>query len=350
MKLLIVIVIVYLVQICLAIHRSPLFGGRSAGDRFDDNAYSIVPNVTGFSLLLIHSGDIINGIQAVYQLENGKNKTSTYHGGPGGETNNIELAPGMSIVRVEGELISGPVSSQQYLTSLSVYARYPEDLKLQRYGPFGKPSTGEFTFSFAGIVVGLFGRSEKRLDAIGFDIDTFPSAVLPYYKKTSLVGTRDGDAFDDDIVSFSPVRIKSLIIRYGGVVIGIKTIYVLRNKSLLVKCHGEFHNKTTSTAIKPNNATVEKDDVCSETVPDDAQIDFADDERIMQVDIHTTVGSEIIEFIMISTSDSQGSVKTYGPYGRSEGPYGHAATFRGVINGFFGYERDEWICSLGFYI
>ena len=354
MKLLqLAVTVVALVQTSLAVPRSPLFGG-DAGVHFDDNASSIVPKVIGFQRLLIHSGDAICGIQAVYELENGGNVTSTYHGGSGGKINSIDLALGMSIVRVEGVLMIDPVSFQNYnISSLTLYARYPEDLKFQSYGPFGKPGTGEYPyypFSYAGIVVGLFGRSDKHLNAIGFDIDTFPSAVLPYYKKTSTIGVKDGDAFDDDIVSLSPVRIKTLVIRQRGVIYGIKTTYALRDGSLLVKGHGEFRNKNISAALTQDNSTIRKDEIDLEAAPaEDDQIDFAEDERIMQVDIRTTVGSEIIEMIMITTSDSQGTRKTYGPYGISWGPYAEAATFHGVVNGFFGYER-EWMCALGFYI
>ena len=58
--------------------------------------------------------------------------------------------------------------------------RFPESLNLGKYGPYGG-NTGSVKrpFGFPDIILGLFGQSNDYLDAIGFDIDTFPSPALP---------------------------------------------------------------------------------------------------------------------------------------------------------------------------
>ena len=97
------------------------------------------------------------------------------------------FGPGMSIVRIEGEMSAEGNTSQQHLTSLTLYVRFSEDLKLGKYGPYGSSGSGKYPFSFPGVILGLFGQSNDDLDAIGFDIDTAPSPTLPYYKKKLLL-------------------------------------------------------------------------------------------------------------------------------------------------------------------
>ena len=91
-----------------------------------------------------------------------------------------------------------------------LYVRYPENLKLGKYDPYGSPGSGKNRFRFAGVIVGLFGQSSKQLDVIGFDIDTTPySPALPYYDKASVVRVDIGELFDDEVESLSPVRINT---------------------------------------------------------------------------------------------------------------------------------------------
>ena len=71
----------------------------------------------------------------------------------------------MSVVRIEEKMSAEGNTSQQHLTNLTLY---------------GSPGSGEHWFSFAGVIVGLFGQSSEQLDAIGFDIDMTPcSPILP---------------------------------------------------------------------------------------------------------------------------------------------------------------------------
>ena len=214
-----------LVESALALHRSPLFGGYAGGDPFDDGAYAVVPPVTGIKSLIIRHGDSIDGIQVVYALENGQNITSAYHGGLGGKADLIQLADGEYIARIQGEMISGGPPTTQYLTSITLYTRNVQDAAVKWYGPFGKANGHEgVPFSFAGVVVGFYGRSGTYLDAIGFDIDV-ADFIYPFYSKTSLVGGNGGDAFDDTtFLPYFPIRIKTLVVRHGDNIDGIEKL------------------------------------------------------------------------------------------------------------------------------
>ena len=339
------LVYTYLIQASLALYRSPLFGGSDMGDNFDDQTYSMEPKVIGFIRLLIRSStNGIKGIQATYELEDGEIKTSDYHGGNTGEVNNsIGLPPSESIVRIEGELSAKGNTSQQYLTSLTLYVRYPEDLKLGKYGPYGSPGSGKYPFSFPGVIVGLFGQSSEQLDAIGFDIDTtIYSPVLPYYKKTSVAGVDIGKLFDDDLASLSPVKITTLTIRYSNWIDGIATTYVLRNGTSVVKGHGTFNSITPIPVFSGKQS--DKDN--TKAISEDIVIHFADDEWILRIGIGTEGGKGPINSLMIMIRNSQGMWKSYGPYGKPLAS--ETITIDGTITGFYGYESEK-INALGFY-
>ena len=341
------LVYAYLIQASVALYRSSLFGGSNKGDTFDDQTYSLTPKVIGFSKILIRSSaNGIKGIQATYELEDGEIKTSTYHGGNIGEVNNsIGFPPGMSVVRMEGEMSAEGNTSQQHLTSLTLYVRYPEDLKLGKYGPYGIPGSGKHRFSFAGVIVGLFGQSSEQLDAIGFDIDTTPySPALPYYDKTSVVGVDIGEPFDDEVESLSPVKITTLTIRYSSLIDGIATTYVLRNGTSVVKGHGALKS-ATSMSVLSGKRMYDKD-ITKAITSEDAVIHFADDEWILHIHAGTEGGKGPINSMKITTRDSQGMWKTYGPYGRPLGT--DPVTIDGTFSGFYGYASDK-INALGFY-
>ena len=222
----------------------------------------------------------------------------------------------MPIVRIEGELVGN--TSQQYLTNLTLYVRYPEDLKLGKYGPFGSPSSGKNQFSFVGVILGLFGQSSEQLDAIGFDIDTTPySPALPYYKKTSVEGADIGKLVDDEIASLSPVKITTLTIQYSSWIEGIETTYVLRNGTMVVKGHGVF--KSCTTTSKPFLRDKLSDEDNTKSTSEDAVIHFADDEWMFSIDVGTDDGKGPINSLTITTRNSEGMRKTCGPYGASLG-------------------------------
>ena len=105
--------------------------------------------------------------------------------------------------------------------------RFPEDLKLGKYGPYGSPGSGKYPFSFSGVILGLFEQSNDNLDTMGFDIDTAPSPTLPYYKKTSVVGVDIDELFDDALASLSPVKIKTLKIYRYDTVTGLMVLRLL---------------------------------------------------------------------------------------------------------------------------
>jgi hypothetical protein len=165
--------------------------------------------------------------------------------------------------------------------------RFPEDLKVGKYGPYGSPGSGKYPFSFPGMILGLFGQSNDYLDAIGFDIDTtLYSPDDPYYKKTSVVGVDIGEPFDDALASLSPVKITTLTIRYSEWIDGIETTYILRNGTTVVKGHGAFNpTKATHLSVSVRNKQKfnDKNDTKVVISQDDAII-FADNEWILRID------------------------------------------------------------------
>ena len=97
-------------------------------------------------------------VRTTYELEDGEIKTSPYHSGNAGEVNNsIVIGLGTLIVRIEGELYSEGNTSQQHLTSLALYVRFPEDFKLGKYDPYGSPGSDKYPFGFPGVILGLLG-------------------------------------------------------------------------------------------------------------------------------------------------------------------------------------------------
>ena len=328
------LIYVYLFQASFALYRSPLFGGSDKGGNFDDRAYSMTPKVIGFTKFLIQSSTTgIKGVQATYELEDGQIKISPFHGGNAGPVNNsIGIGVGMPIVRIEGELSSEGNTSQQHLTSLTLYVRYPESLNLAKYGPYGgnTGSVKKHPFGFPGIILGLFGQSNDDVEAIGFDIDTSPSPAIPYYKKTSVVGVDIGKPFDDALDSLSPVKIKTLKIQYSDWIDGIETTYVLRNGTTAVKGHGAVLSEDHVKAI----------------ASEDVVIDLADDEWILRIDAGVEDGKGPINYLKIKTRDSQGMWKSYGPYGHTT--TSDIVTIDGTIAGFYGY-KSERVNALGFY-
>ena len=105
------------------------------------------------------------------------------------------------------------------------------------------------------------------------------------------------------------------------------------------------HGALKSTTVLSGKQKYDQDNAKA-IVTEDAVIHFADDKWILRIHAGTEGGKGPINSIKITTQDSEGKRKTYGPYGRPQGT--DPVTTDGTFNGFYGYASGR-INALGFY-
>ena len=319
---------------------SPLFGFPGRGDPFDDGTTALVPRVARVGALNICYEElgIVYSIQLSYTLQDNKTYSGPIHG-------LCPTKPGHNITEKllnfkEGEIImriQGKVTDEEYGVSELTFFTSTEGL-LSSYGPFGHCFQCK-RFSMTGTLVGIFGRTGLVLNAIGVYI--LNTALPPMlYNKTVLVGGDNKVNFDDFLSgNEQPSKIVSMKINYeflitgdpearmnfDYVVNGIQISYNLPSGVVFTVLHGDLStNGKQSTGI----------------------LDFADDEWITQVDI--SLGQMlVVNYLLIVTLDSKGSVKTYGPFGSD---HENITSIYGIIRGFYGKSSPDYLDSLGFYV
>lgn len=130
--------------------------GSGGGSAFQDPVP--VPGLSSIAKIAIRSATYVDAIATTYRLADGSQKTFS-HGGKGGSPNeDILLAAGEKIVRVEG-------STGLYLYGITFHT-VDEKGGTHKYGPYGKG--GGFPFSIDAGIGAFFGRSGDYIDAIGF--------------------------------------------------------------------------------------------------------------------------------------------------------------------------------------
>jgi hypothetical protein len=132
-----------------------LCNASGGGSSFQDPVP--VPGLSSITRIAIRSATYVDAIATTYRLADGSEKTFS-HGGKGGSQQVISLAPGETIVGVEG-------STGIYLYGITFHTVDQNGAK-HIYGPYGKG--GGFPFSFETGIGGFFGRSGDYIDAIGF--------------------------------------------------------------------------------------------------------------------------------------------------------------------------------------
>ena len=222
-----------------------------------------------------------------------------------------------------------------YLTELTFYTRDPSG-RVHQYGPVGKGDRlFDSSFSFSGIVIGLFGKSDFYLNGIGFQYDTSATSVQrPFYKKSELVGGKGGIPFDDDVSTLNPLQIKHIAICYGEYINGLSTTYVLRNGSEITKTYG-----TVQTNASSNHSLI--------------NINLAEDERIVVIAVTSSVKHDnYVSSLELYTyrPSNDGTPKHYGPYGSRKKVPGanNSDSVIGIISGFYG-RSGTTIDALGVY-
>ena len=302
---------------------SPLLGSPGGGDPFDDGITAVVPHVVRVASLCICHGDGVDGIQANYTLEDGSTLVGFTHGMKDKNCTKrlIEFKEGETIVHIEGktQVTFGYVSQLTFFTA--ILGGLPSV-----YGPFGRSSDSDIPFSVAGTTVGFFGRTGQIMDAIGLYIN---SSIPPnMYKKTDLIGGEGGDGFDDFLPagdSEKPSKISNMVVNHGKQINGIEVTYMLPSGASSTVLHGVLKRDTYQF---------------------DGILDFDHDEWITQVNI-SSGASHVVDYLMIQTTDSRGSVRSYGPFGKQF--MGNMTTIYGVVYGFFGRSGNQ-LDALGFYI
>lgn len=311
---------------------SPLIGRSGGGDPFDDGTIAVVPPVARLHALSICYGDFVDGIQLAYILEDNSTFVASPHGRVNKEcasTSNmsrIYFKEDEALVRVEGFTHA----YWQYVSQLTLFTSFGEGKPKLRGGPFGRGS--DVPFSLTGDVRGIFGRSGDEVDAIGFYINSASALPLSFYNKTKLFGGGEGTDFDDfetltSLNNSNSLKVTNIVINYAKTISGIKVTYMVSSKVSITVEHGDL---TTDSSGQRRNSF----------------LDFEADEWITKIDISS--GSVAVLSLKIETTDSKGSIKSYGPFGEDAG--NNATTVRGVVQGFYGRTSDPGpIRAIGFY-
>ena len=316
---------------------SPLFGNSLGGDPFDDGAAAVIPPVARLHSILICYGEMIDGIQPVYVLED----NSTFVGHPHGNNLINEKCTNKSkIVFKEGEVlvhIEGMIQIKWHLISqLTLFTSFGKRPPKRRAGPFGLGGTSDIRFSLTGDIRGIYGRTGDALDAIGFYVN--PAVPLSSYQKTNLIGGRAGtDSFDDFELFASknekPFKITNMVISHGVYINAIQVTYLTSNGASITLTHG-----TLNTDNWLGNKYFDV-------------LNFDADEWITKVNISPRFSEAVqcVGYLEIETTNSKGSLRSYGPFGQVY--TSNITTIESTIYGLYGSSTDYLaVNTLGFYI
>ena len=319
---------------------SPLFGYSLGGEPFDDGTAAIIPPVARLHSVLICYGDGIDGIQAVYILED----NSTFVAPPHGPINDkcSKDSKMSKIVFKESEIlvhVEGLINKWwDFVSQLTLFTSVDGGPPKRRGGPFGRGDTSNSNpFSLTGDIKGIYGRTGDVLDAIGF----YLNANVPpsSYQKTNPIGkvSQDGCVTFDDFKKLAsknekPFKITRIVINYGVNIKGIQVTYLTSNGTLVTLTHGML-NRTTGW--------------------DTTLLMFDDDEWITKSSVSTWAPMDAsgVGSIETETINSKGVVRSYGPWGLvNNWTTTNVTTVKGIIYGFYGCSSDYMLHNLGFYV
>lgn len=318
---------------------SPLFGNSLGGDPFDDGTTALIPEVTGLHVVLICYGDMVDGIQLVYTLEDNGTFVAYPHGkvkdncGKDSNMSKIVLKEGEILVHVEG-LVQ---IKWRFISQLSLFTSLNGGPPKLRGKPFGRGGTDDIPFSLTGDIRGIFGRTGDVLDSIGFYINT--NLPLSYYWKTNTTGgPRPGtNQFDDfELIAAKgekPLKITNMVISHGVYINAIQVTYLTSTGVPISLTHGTLNTQ--------NWLTNKYFDV----------LDFDNDEWITSVNISPRYSEAVdcVGYLEFVTTNSKGSIRSYGPFGQVY--TSNITTIDGVIHGFHGSSTDYLaVNTLGFYV
>ena len=136
------------------INSTQLVGGPGGGG-FEDQP----PQGAKVVGVVIRSGELLDAIQVVYRLPNGRLQPGNHHGGNGGGATTFELMLGETIIGVSG-MAGGVVGGIRLHTNKRVS-------KVLGVGAHGHNIPFELSIPAGGEFVGFTGRSGDMVDAVG---------------------------------------------------------------------------------------------------------------------------------------------------------------------------------------
>jgi len=183
-------------------------GGRG-GTSFSDTA---IPSGAIVSEVHIYSGEIVDSVQLLYTLSDGRTQLSPRHGGTGGNQNTFRL------------------DSDEYIVGLSGrYGEYVDSIRIHTnkrasplYGGRGGSQDYRIVVASGNHGVGFLGRSGEYLDAIGL----IYSPIYIAGTQAGVYGGRGGSPFSDAEIPLG-ARLSEVRMYAGNNVDGIQAVYAL---------------------------------------------------------------------------------------------------------------------------
>jgi len=195
--------------------------GGNGGDPFQDISSTSGARITE---VRVFTGTMVDSIQIVYVLPNGRTMEGARHGGPGGQAKSFRLDSDEYIVGISGR-----------------YGKNIDSLRIQTnkrtsslYGGSGGRQDYRIDVPRDNQAVGLIGRSGILLDAIGL---IYAPVTLQVAGQTNIAGGSGGDAFSDMQIPAGS-RISEVRTSTGRFVDGIQAVYTLPDGSVF---EGPWH-------------------------------------------------------------------------------------------------------------
>jgi len=188
--------------------------GGSGGNPFQDTSIATDGRI---SEVRVSAGKMIDSIQAIYVLPDGRTVTGPLHGGPGGNSSSFRLDSDEYIIGISGR-----------------YGKNIDCLRIQTnkrtsplYGGSGGRQDYNLTLSSGNQAVAFFGRSGAMLDAIGL---VYAPVYMQVAGQTNIAGGSGGSAFADRQIPLG-ARISEVRLSVGNYIDGIQLVYTLQDGS-----------------------------------------------------------------------------------------------------------------------
>lgn len=212
--------------------------GGGGGDEFFDFQPAAGTRVAE---VRVRFGDVVDAVQMVYELPDGRTVMGSRHGGTGGRLSVFRLDPDEFVIGLSGRY-GDTVDSLRIETN-----RRSSDL----FGGGGGARDYRIDVPRGYQAVGFIGRAGNTLDAVGLTYApmprrrenfTPPQEVQPQFPQTQLAGGRGGSPYSDQEAP-AGARIAEIRVRSGRVVDSVQVIYLLPNGRY---AQGAQHGSTNS--------------------------------------------------------------------------------------------------------